>query len=127
VQFGDDLGGGLAGLVDGADRKTDSSDFGVAAPAIAFADGGEVVRDAVGLPGIGTHADLRAEGGGGNRNSVDVFREQVVGNELVVAFDAVGDEVEEDDFAVGVGALADEVDVAQVALVEKSFRSPGVR
>src|SRR5256714_6198688 len=93
----------------------DRADDGVAAAAVALADRGDVVAARARAEGVRADGDFRAEGAARDRDRVGRLRAQVVGDELVEAFDAFVSEVEVDDAALVSGLAPDGLDRLEVA------------
>src|SRR5207244_4974461 len=114
-----DFGGDFAGPVELAGGQADGADAGVAAAAVALANGGQVVFRLFRRPGVRPYRDLGAETGWGHRDRVSGTGEKIVGDELVVTFDVITGEIEEHDVMVLDGAALNEVDGFHVPLVER--------
>src|ERR1035437_3610290 len=87
-QLGDDFCCGYAGLVGTIGREADGSHAGMAAAAVALAHLGQIHHlGRVGLgPGVGADGYLGAETGLRQANGVGGVGVQIVGDELVEAF-----------------------------------------
>ncbi len=109
-QLGHNLHGSGAGLIFLVGRKADCSDASVASSAIALAYLCQVHHLlGVGLgPGIGADGDLGAEARLRQADGVGGLGIQVIGDELVEAFERMVGDVEEDGAVAFFGATADQ-------------------
>ena len=121
AEFLDDFGCRFAGVVFAVRGKRDGADAGVASAAVALADGGEVehlVRRSF-SPGIGADRNFGAEAGPGEADRISGLGVEIVRDELVVALKGVVGDVEVDGALFALGADADEVDGALVAIEKR--------
>src|ERR1700677_4180160 len=117
-----DLLSHCAGPVGGADLEADSPYPRVSTASITLADGGQVVLYRLRRPGIGTYRNLGPEAGSAHRYCVGGVREQIIRNELVVAFQVVSNQIEENHSVAGLRALLDEIDGLHMALIQRSVK-----
>ena len=112
TQFGGDALRGDAGVFDLIAAEADGSHAGVASAAEALADLGEVdeLGGGQGCPGIGADRDLGARTGARDGDGVGGLRIEEVRDELAEGLGFKVEQVEEDDFVLEHGALANEVD-----------------
>jgi len=96
LQFLDDLRRHGAGFLDGARFQADGARRGRAAAAVAFANGGQVVRRLGRRPWIRAHRNLGARGRRADRKPCTPNPETDNRNELVIALDVVAGEIEVD-------------------------------
>src|SRR5450631_1741064 len=118
-QFGDDFlrcfdGGRVLVHI-----ERNRADAGVAAAAVALADTGQVHLWHLRSPGIRSHRNFHAETTLAEPNTVDGFRMQVIGNELVVPLEIVIGDVEEDRAVFTLGALFENPDGKFVTLEQR--------
>src|SRR5581483_11879606 len=102
--------GGVAGALELIGLKRNCSYARVAAAAVALADFGQVHHVLRMGPGIGAHGNLGAEAALAETDAVDALGMQIVRDELVIAFQIVIGEIEEDGAVFALGALAENLD-----------------
>src|SRR5580700_11202585 len=86
TQLGSDLFRSFASFLHRADGEADRTNLGMTAAAVTLANRRQIELHRLARPGIGTDGDFRAKAGGADRNRVGGLREQIIRNELVVAF-----------------------------------------
>src|SRR2546425_2630841 len=92
---------------------------GVPAAAVAFTDSCQVDRRLRRRPGIGSHRNLHTETAFAQSNAVGALGMQVVRDELVVAFEVLIGDVEEDSAIFRFGPLLEDGNRALVTLEQR--------
>src|SRR5277367_4525197 len=119
AQLRGDLPGGAAGGIHGADLEADGAHAGVSAAAVTLTDRSQIEVHRFLGPGVRAHRDLGPETGSTYRDGVNGIREKIVGNELVITFQFVPDQIEIDYAIVGLRLRPNDVDGAEMAVVER--------
>src|SRR5579883_154363 len=91
----------------------------MSAAAVALADGGEIPFGRMRRPGIRAYGHFRSKAGSTYRNRISALRKQIIRNELVIPFQIVADQVEENYTVSRSAPAADKIDRAQVTVVQR--------
>src|SRR5436309_572741 len=110
AQLTDNFAGDFSGARQFLRRKGNCPYYRMAAAAISFTQGRQVVSARSQAPGIGTDRDFRTVAGKAQSHAVRSLREEVIRNEFVVSLKAIRAHIKKYGAVGTLGAFTDNVD-----------------